>query len=115
MTSITTEAEYRLKVAEHAARRSTLKRHKTGAAIFSKNGLIQTGWSHVSHINLKQTPRSMHAELHAIIRSAKYGRVPLKDTTIYVVTLTPGGNRTVSAPCPCCQIILNELEMEAVY
>jgi deoxycytidylate deaminase len=89
------------------AKRSNVRTHKTGAVIVSRHGeIISKGWSHPTERRLRQTPFSIHAELHAILRSP---REKLRGATIYVATLTKGGNITNSKPCEACTAIIREV------
>jgi deoxycytidylate deaminase len=96
------------------AQRSTNRTHRTGAVITDKHGqFISAGWSHQSQHIYVQTPRSMHAEMHAIIR-ARPGS--LRDAVIYVATLTGRGNNiTMSRPCKVCESLLDHVGINTVH
>lgn len=96
-----------------AAERSTIRRHRTGAAIYAKDGtLLSNGWSHVPAEHYTETPFSMHAEHHALsrLRVCDYGRAH----TIVIATLTKGGNVTCGEPCPACARKLNGTPIQEV-
>lgn len=100
-----------LEFALKAARRSTIKRHHTGAAIFDRSGkLISIGWSHRTHVNLSTTPYSMHAESHAIFRAIQTGQAHrLKGATIAVATICASTNRRPivdAKPCTPCGVFI---------
>lgn len=96
------------------AKRSTNRTHRTGAVITDKHGeFISCGWAHQSQHIYKQTPRSMHAEMHAIVR-ARPGT--LVGAVIYVATLTGRGNNvTLSRPCCVCSSLLDHVGIGTVH
>lgn len=103
------------RIAENAAKRSRLKHHRTGAALFDKKGrLIEVGWSHtISPGSLTTTPWTKHAEHHAIERASKILSLDVCET-IVVVTLTRSGNLTMAAPCDACRKKINDTNIKNV-
>lgn len=96
-----------------AARRSSVRRFKTGAAIYDFRGnLLAIGWSHPSAERWTATPFSMHAEHHAIARL-----VPGADPrAIVIATISKKGNITVGRPCAdCARLILRAGIGEVTY
>jgi deoxycytidylate deaminase len=82
------------------AKRSPIRTHKTGAVIYdNKGGIISRGWSHPTTA-LVTTPRSMHAEMHAIMRAPPG---TLRGSTIAVATLTRSGH--ITSGKPCCSVL----------
>jgi tRNA(Arg) A34 adenosine deaminase TadA len=104
----------RLDEAAKLALRSGILSYKTGAVIYSPMGVaIATGWSHYSEFNLAQY-RSIHAELHAVLRSPL--KTKLKGATVYVATVrAKNGNTTLSKPCKLCMALLHESGLKAAY
>jgi deoxycytidylate deaminase len=100
--------------AARAALRSTIKTHKTGAAIYDrKMRLLSIGWSHVPEGVLVETPWSKHAELHAWERCPRPER-PYADS-IVIVTITKNGYITMGAPCDACANLINGTPIKNVY
>src|ERR1043166_3812522 len=99
--------------AMNAAKRSSLKRHKTGAVIVDSKGvLVSIGWSHMTNTTRSQY-FSMHAELHAILRADKRER--LKNATIYVATIAGrSGNITTAKPCEACEAIIRSVGIKSI-
>lgn len=97
------------------ARRSTIRRHKTGAVITdSKGNVISVGWSHVPSYSLKDTPFSMHAEHHAILRAAQSKR-SVRNGRIYIATIaSKSGNVTSAKPCNVCAALLREVGIKEI-
>ena len=95
------------------AHRSTIKTFGTGAVIYDKRGdIVSDGWSHFGSLNLSRY-RSIHAELHAILRCGN--RVSLQDATCVIATIRQkNGNITLSKPCEFCRELLNEVGVEKV-
>lgn len=86
-----------------AAQRSTIRTHKTGAAIYARNGdLLTIGWSHVTRPVWTETPWFMHAEHHALVRLATHRWTKGDPYRITVATLTRGGDVTCGNPCAAC-------------
>lgn len=83
-----------------AAKRSTIRKFQTGAAIYDRHGnLLATGCSHVPEFRLCSTPWSRHAESDALRRCHN-----LNDAhTIVIATISrKSGNVTSGKPCPAC-------------
>lgn len=90
---------YVWELAEKQARRSQVKRHRTGAVIFASNGFILSkGCSHSHPGGL--SVRTVHAEMHAL------GKLPKEyynGERCLVVSLTRCDNyATSSRPCVRC-------------
>lgn len=115
-TATTATTNYYIEQAISAARRSSQRKYRTGAVIVKhKERWAVNGWSHVPNYTLKHTPRSMHAELHAILRAARIG-LTTQDTSIYIATLTDSGLlATTSAPCGACEVALRKAGIRQVY
>lgn len=94
------------------AKRSTIKRFKTGAVIVDRNGaIVSLGWSHMTDRRMAQY-YSMHAELHAILRAEKSR---LKGATMYVATIVgKSGNVTSAKPCPACEGVIASVGIKDV-
>jgi deoxycytidylate deaminase len=106
--------QLRLEHAIRLANRSTFKRFRTGAVIFQKDKCVGTGWSHYSVLNLNRYLISIHAELHAVLRSAQ--RRELFGSTIYVARKSvKSGNIGLSKPCDECASVLHEAGVAEVY
>lgn len=104
----------RLSGAHRLANRSGIKSYHTGAIIFQQATPVGYGWSHYSELNLIQYPRSIHAELHAILRTAQ--RKDLNGATIYVANIAAkSGNTANGMPCKVCQAVLFEVGIKEVY
>jgi deoxycytidylate deaminase len=100
-------------VAINAAKRSSIRKFKTGAAIYdSRWRLLSIGWSHVPEGTLDRTPWSKHAELHAWERAASF-----QDSAFIIViaTLTAKGNITCGAPCSACAMMLAATPINKIY
>ena len=114
MTSIkklTTQAKhtYHLEVAAELARsRSTLRKFATGCVIFDRSGVpVAHGWSHYGERILQRYKhyRSVHAELHALLRTTDRSR--LIGGTIYIATIRKrSGNLGVGKPCELCEELI---------
>lgn len=92
------------KDAIYAARRSQVKKFKTGAALYSSRGrLLNFGWSAARNMNLCSTYYSQHAEhhcLHRVRHRCLYG------ATMVIVTISKRGNYTSGIPCQSCMNLL---------
>jgi deoxycytidylate deaminase len=96
-----------------AAHRSTILRHKTGAAIYdAKGNLVSVGWSHVPEMTFKKTPFSMHAEHHACRRA---GHVMDAHSIIIVTIARKSGNITSGAPCSVCLDMLVQQGFKEIH
>lgn len=96
------------------AHRSGIKSYHTGAIIYQTAVPVGYGWSHYSELNFTQYPRSIHAELHAILRTAQ--RKELLGATIYVANVSAkSGNRANGKPCETCQAVLFDVGIREVY
>ena len=94
------------------ARRSPVKTFQTGAVIVQRGKVVSAGWSHPS-IRTLQNYRSVHAELHAIIRTDPR---ELAGAEIYVATIRrKSGNIGLGKPCDACADILFEVGIETAY
>jgi pyrimidine deaminase RibD-like protein len=92
------------------ALRSPIMSFKTGCVIVTDDDVF-TGWSHRSHISLKSTPWSMHAELHALKRA----RWDVEGATVYVANISARGNITTGRPCrESCWPLMEKLKIEKV-
>ncbi len=95
-----------------AARRSHLYKFRTGAAIYDGRwNLLSMGWSHIPTSPLVTTPRSKHAEHHAIERCSEIQRARY----ITVATISRRGNVTCAAPCPSCYALLRRYDLIVRY
>lgn len=96
-----------------AAKRSTIKRFKTGAAIYDKNGhLLATGCSHVPEQSLSSTPWSKHAEHDAIHRAGP----AIRDAhSIVIATLSKKGNVTSALPCESCARLIGNTSIQEIH
>lgn len=95
-----------------AAERSSVRRHKTGAAVYDSNmNLLAIGWSHVPEGKLVSTPWSKHAENHALARAHGKG-VP---HTIVIATLTKAGNVTKGDPCSSCAAQIKRAGIKRIF
>jgi deoxycytidylate deaminase len=108
------KTQLRLQAAFRLAERSTFKLFRTGAVIVQKDKVVGTGWSHYSELNLVNYPLSIHAELHAILRTPQ--RKDLFGATIYVARITvKSGNIGLAKPCLECQSVLHEAGIKEAY
>ncbi len=99
--------------AKKIAGRSSIGKHRTGAIIFNKHGvIISNGWSHVPHYKLHSEKRSLHAELHALARGRHH---KLKDASICIATLTRSSNIVNAKPCLDCAIALRSAGLRTAY
>jgi tRNA(Arg) A34 adenosine deaminase TadA len=113
-TAADARVNIRLENAMNLAHRSGIKSYHTGAIIFQTATPVGYGWSHYSELNLIQYPRSIHAELHAILRTAQ--RKDLLGATVYVANKNAkSGNRANAKPCETCQAVLFEVGIKEVY
>jgi deoxycytidylate deaminase len=102
----------RLERAASIATRSSLGRFWTGAAIYNHNEPVSVGWSHFSDLRL-QRYRSIHAELHAILRTRVGG---VRGGEIYIATVrSKSGNIGLAKPCQVCQELLWEVGLHSIY
>ncbi len=89
-----------IEIWEHAikqAKRSTFKRHRTGAVIFDKHGPIEWG---CSYKGINGHVSSVHAEVDALRRAKHFLS---GGESIVIVTLTkPGNFALTSKPCFTC-------------
>lgn len=97
------------------AERSTLKTYQTGAVIFDKRGnVVSTGWAHYNEITTSRYgyPRSVHAELHALVRTNKINITG----SIMAIAMKKrkSGNRGNAKPCALCEHLLKESGIEFV-
>jgi deoxycytidylate deaminase len=83
------------------AKRSDIRKHKTGAILIRNEKIISNGWSHVPHYKVRG--RSLHAEMHALARAR---HLNLNSTECVVFTLSAAGNRVSGKPCLHCAIAL---------
>ena len=93
-----------------AARRSPLKKFHTGAALVKDNKVVEIGWSHVGHIQWKETPWSTHAEAHLLHRAS----FRPEGCDLYIATISAKGNLTLGLPCDSCTSLLNSLNPKTV-
>lgn len=103
-----------IKTAEYYAKRSGIKTFSTGAVIILPkiDYQVSEGWSHFSYYNLANY-RSIHAELHAILRN-NY-RKTLRGTTCYICTIrNKSGNIGLAKPCEHCMACLYEVGVKTV-
>lgn len=104
---------YAWELAEKQARRSQIRRHRTGAVIFAGNGFILSkGCSHSHSGGL--SVRSVHAEMHAL------GKLPkghFNGERCLVVSLTRCDNyATSSRPCVrCAQALKRKGVLVVIY
>lgn len=115
---IATSARIRVRLHRAAilAQRSGIASYHTGAIIYdNRDKPVSTGWSHYSeYLKLRNYPRSIHAELHAILRTAR--RADLTEATIYVTNLrATNSNVTNAKPCLTCQSILAEVGIKTAF
>lgn len=104
----------RLRLAAMFADRSGIKSFHTGAIIYGRSGLpVGDGWSHYSSLQFTRY-RSIHAELHALIRSYP---PDIEKGLIYIATKSAkSGNVTLSKPCDVCMDLLSDTGLRgAVY
>lgn len=106
----------RLEFAARQAINSQIVKHKTGAVIANVNGdPISHGWSHYGERTLAiyKQYRSVHAELHAIIRAPR--RDDLVGGTIYIATVRARTNTIgLAKPCMLCENLLYEVGISRV-
>lgn len=98
---------------EHAisiAKRSQLKKHRTGCVIYRDDTFVSNGWSHTGHWRVNQ-PYSVHAEIHAILRGR---HMELGDSVAYIATVSGSGKITKAAPCLACATTLVGYGIESV-
>lgn len=104
-------------VTEKIAKRSDIRRHKTGAIIvnnYSKE-IVSNGWSHVPHYKLHSGKRSLHAEMHALSR-ARHLDLWNGPYYIYIVTVAGrSGNIVGAKPCLDCAIALQAAGIAGAY
>jgi deoxycytidylate deaminase len=107
-------------LAEFHAKRSTHRKHKTGAIIFDSDGgnflerpkILAAGCAHAH--NGGMAIHSIHAEQHAISRWPKSQRV--EGCVCLIVTLTRNGNfASISKPCANCASLLAQVVREVIY
>lgn len=94
----------------YAARRSTIAKFQTGAAIADNGKVVSIGWSHVGPIRWETTPWSTHAEAHAIRRAGRN----VNGCDLYIATVSRKGNVTLSAPCCKCETLLKNFELRNI-
>jgi deoxycytidylate deaminase len=95
------------------AGRSSIGKHRTGAIIVNKHGvIISNGWSHVPHYKLHSEKRSLHAELHALARAR---HIKIKGTSIVIATLTRSSNIVNAKPCLDCAIALRAAGLHTAF
>lgn len=86
------------------ARRSDIRKHKTGAVILKDAKIVSNGWSHVPHYKLR-SKRSLHAEIHALGRAR---HLDLKGAVVAIATIaSKSGNVVGAKPCLDCAIALH--------
>ena len=108
----------RLEFTAKVAERSTIKTFSTGALIVgSDEAFISHGWSHYGEVIQRryQHLRSVHAELHAILRSPR--RDLLVGSTIYVVTIrnkSKNHNWGCGKPCEFCEQLIHDVGIKRV-
>lgn len=118
MSSVLDDAKVNMRL-NHAlkiADRSGLSGYHTGAVIYARtSNPVAHGWSHYSMLhNFKDYPRSIHAELHAILRTTN--RDWLSGSTIYIANMRPkSGNVANGKPCAFCQGLLFEAGIRTAY
>jgi len=97
------------------ARRSTHKKHMTGAVIVSPSDeIVSNGWAHTGSWRMREL-YSMHAELHAIYR-ARHARRILHECQIYVATIARSSGAITSAkPCITCAAALLAVGIDTVH
>lgn len=108
--------QLRLNAAIRIAARSGMKLYHTGAILVASNGdILAHGWSHYSDsYRFANYPRSIHAELHAILRTPQ--RKDLVGATVYVANVRPkNGNVVNGAPCMFCQQVLQEVGVSTAF
>jgi len=98
-----------IRLAIRAAKRGIHEEYPVGAVIVDKNRVVSTGFNnqHKTHPMIKAIDphRTLHAEIHAIIRS---GRCELQDATVIVYRQSKTGKMAMAKPCPTCQALLKE-------
>ncbi len=92
-------------LATKMATRSPQGRFKTGCVIIGKKGeILSKGWSHLSEARMAEY-FSVHAELHALLRTAY--RPSLEGGIAYIVTKSgKSGDLTMARPCRACAAAL---------
>lgn len=106
---------YQLSEALRLARRSGIRTFHTGAVIFDPRSgeALSNGWSHYS-LRTPRKFRSIHAELHALIRAPK--RDALRGSHIAVATIrAKSGNTGLARPCSLCTDLLYEVGVRRAF
>jgi deoxycytidylate deaminase len=100
-------------LAAQIAVRSDHSLHKMGAVISRRGLVLGCGWNqNKTHPRSKNYYHTIHAELSAILRTAK--RYSLMDSTMHIVRVTKGGKLATSKPCDECEILLREAGLKSV-
>jgi len=99
-----------LSLASDRASRSDFMHHRTGCVIVKGDSVVGDGWSHVPSVRYSQY-RSVHAELHALIRAHKPN---LLDSIAHIITLTKANRWTNAKPCLRCLELLIDAGVSSV-
>jgi len=111
-----------LRYASEIAERSTIRTFKTGAVLripWQKRGvkweLQNVGWSHTSDLQLAQY-RSIHAEMHATIRSGFDLQSRSDPATIFVARIRGRSKKIgLAKPCDLCAVHLFDTGIQHVF
>lgn len=112
--------------AKNASEFGDYPRYKIGAVIVYKNQVISVGWNTTKEnpiqkeyniergFNVESAKNSLHAEIHAIIKS-KDLYVDWKKASIFVYREYKNGIRALAKPCPACEKAIRDLGIKNVY
>lgn len=102
------------------SRRSPMKYHRTGAALFDGrnrqyNQPIAVGWSHYTQLNLMPRYRSIHAELHVLTKIAQRGYRTARPVLYIATVRVKSGNIGTANPCAFCEELLYDAGIFGIY
>lgn len=101
-------------IAKKAALKSDM-RHKLGSILYDKSRYV-TGWniSYGCKVDTKNTPFSLHAEEHTILKGVRVG-IEFDKAILIVVRVNNKGDMRKSKPCFNCQRLIERVNMRQVY
>lgn len=93
----------------------SLHRHRIGAIIFDKNGVISTGYNQTRSVKsfskqFIRWPNSIHAEVDCILKAKR----DLKGKSILILRLNKRGELRLAKPCQNCCMYLDHVGIDKI-